>query len=597
MGFVLFVCGCGIQPAPTEAPDLDGTMEAPTAQVLTEIPTETRVPAPTQPPKSVPTAKMVPTLASIRTQTSTPRLTPTPNPLPIPIKLHLSNGGVGEYSKLWGESGELWNPRGRLPDFSYAGYHMGEDPIPDVPVKLNVRDFGAQGDGITDDSQAFLQAIAEIDDGAIYIPSGRYKLTQVLDITKSTVVLQGAGVDDTVLYFPKNLGEVLGPGNAPPGTPDWSAYSWRDGFIRIKGKPTRSTLVDVVGAASRGDSRIRISSASEFDLTEMVGLYQSDPGDGSYLKHLHAEQLDGGNPNIVKSGARFISKVKDIEGSTIELERPLRTDVRVKWGPVIHSYIPSLQEVGIENLTMEFPEVRYTEHHKEPGYNGIQILNAANCWVRNLKFLNADNGIFLDFSRFCTIANVYFGAYEARAVSYRADVVSGHHAMKTYRGADNLFTGFEVNTRFIHDITLGAGSNGNVFSKGKGIDLNFDHHRRAPFENLFTDIDAGRGGRLWERSGTTDIGRPHSGARETFWNIKTTQPYIAWPKHSVFDDASARSVPWGPDQMNLVGVTTNDPSTLTEDSKWFEVIDPDELFPQDLHLAQLAKRLRVQSGR
>ena len=49
--------------------------------------------------------------------------------------------------------------------------------------------------------------------------------------------------------------------------------------------------------------------------------------------------------------------------------------------------------------------------------------------------------------------------------------------------------------------------------------------------------------------------------------------------------------------MNLVGVTTNDPSTLTEDSKWFEVIDPDELFPQDLHLAQLAKRLRVQSGK
>ena len=203
MGFVLFVCGCGIQPVPTEAPDADGIMEARTAQVLTEIPTETRVPAPTQPPKSVPTAKMVPTLASIPTQTSTPRLTPKPNPSPISIKLHLMDGGVGEYSKLWGKSGELWNPRGRLPDFSYAGYHMGEDPIPDVPAKLNVRDFGAQGDGITDDSQAFLQAIAEIDNGAIYIPSGRYKLTQVLDITKSNVVLQGAGVDDTVLFSQK----------------------------------------------------------------------------------------------------------------------------------------------------------------------------------------------------------------------------------------------------------------------------------------------------------------------------------------------------------------------------------------------------------
>ena len=144
---------------------------------------------------------------------------------------------------------------------------MGEDPIPDVPVKLNVRDFGAQGDGITDDSQAFLQALAEIDNGAIYIPSGRYKLTQVLDITKSNVVLQGAGVDDTVLYFPKSLGEVLGPGNAPPGTPDWSAYSWRDGFIRIKGKPTRSTLVDVVFSSSLFYILIIISSSSYFYFT------------------------------------------------------------------------------------------------------------------------------------------------------------------------------------------------------------------------------------------------------------------------------------------------------------------------------------------
>ncbi len=442
---------------------------------------------------------------------------------------------------------------------------MGEEPIPDVPVKLNVMEFGAKGDGVTDDSEAFLKAIEAIENGAIYTPPGRYIITQVLEINKSNVVLRGAGTDATVLYFPKHLGDVVGLGDAPFGTPYWS---WTGGFIKIVGRSTRDKLASVVEEASRGDSSLELFRfAPRLESGQMVWLHQDNPGDGSYLKHLHAEQLDGGNPNIVKSGARFISKIKDIEGSTIVLERPLRTDVRVKWGPVIHSYIPSLQEVGIENLTMEFPEVRYTEHHKEPGYNGIQILNAANCWVRNLKFLNADNGIFLDFSRFCTIANVYFGAYEGRAVSYRADVVSGHHAMKTYRGADNLFTGFEVNTRFIHDITLGAGSNGNVFSKGKGIDLNFDHHRRAPFENLFTDIDAGRGGRLWESSGTTDIGSPHSGARETFWNIKTTQTYVAWPKHSVFDNESARSVPWGPDQMNLVGVTTNDPSTLTEDSK------------------------------
>ncbi len=51
------------------------------------------------------------------------------------------------FSELWGEKGERRDPRGRLPDFSYAGYHMGEKPIPDVPVRANVKKFGAKGDG------------------------------------------------------------------------------------------------------------------------------------------------------------------------------------------------------------------------------------------------------------------------------------------------------------------------------------------------------------------------------------------------------------------------------------------------------------------
>ena len=38
------------------------------------------------------------------------------------------------YSSLWGVSGEKWNPAGRLPDFSYAGYHAGEARIPNAPL-------------------------------------------------------------------------------------------------------------------------------------------------------------------------------------------------------------------------------------------------------------------------------------------------------------------------------------------------------------------------------------------------------------------------------------------------------------------------------
>src|SRR5262245_11143046 len=98
-----------------------------------------------------------------------------------------------QFSELWGRAGERWSPQSRLPDFSFAGYHFGNDPIPRIAVTSNVRDFGARGDGASDDTEAFLKAIAALSRGALLIPAGRYRITQVLKISKSRIVLRGEG--------------------------------------------------------------------------------------------------------------------------------------------------------------------------------------------------------------------------------------------------------------------------------------------------------------------------------------------------------------------------------------------------------------------
>ena len=72
-------------------------------------------------------------------------------------------------SELWGENGELWTPHSRLPDFSHAGYHEGDDPLPQPAVVCSVRDFGAVGDGAHDDTEALRDAIAACQRGAIHI--------------------------------------------------------------------------------------------------------------------------------------------------------------------------------------------------------------------------------------------------------------------------------------------------------------------------------------------------------------------------------------------------------------------------------------------
>ena len=61
---------------------------------------------------------------------------------------------AGQYSELWGEHGEKWSPQSRLPDFSFAGYHCGEKPLPNVAPGMSVKEFGAKGDGVADDTQA-----------------------------------------------------------------------------------------------------------------------------------------------------------------------------------------------------------------------------------------------------------------------------------------------------------------------------------------------------------------------------------------------------------------------------------------------------------
>src|SRR5690606_9583436 len=106
-------------------------------------------------------------------------------------------------------------------------------------------------------------------------------------------------------------------------------------------------------------------------------------------------------------------------------------------------------------------------------------------------------------------------------------------------------------------------------AEGGGVDLCFDHHCRAPFANLFTDLDLGAGTRTWRCGGGQGLGK-HAAARTTFWNIRAERPQ-SWPPDR-----------FGPDLMNLVGVHTEEPTVKAADGRWFEAIPPGVLSPANL---------------
>jgi hypothetical protein len=120
-----------------------------------------------------------------------------------------------------------------LPDFSYTGYRAGEAKIPAPPARWNLkRDFGARGDGRTDDSQALLNAVRSIKAGVLYIPKGTYVIARRIDISRGNLILRGAGPKETILYFPNSLTNLFGNTFNAARQSQWS---FRPGLINVTG--------------------------------------------------------------------------------------------------------------------------------------------------------------------------------------------------------------------------------------------------------------------------------------------------------------------------------------------------------------------------
>lgn len=74
---------------------------------------------------------------------------------------------------------------------------VADAPVPEVAGILNVRDFGAAGDGKTDDTVAFrkaLTAAAKLHSGrTVAVPGGSYRLTSPLNLKSTLLAGQSAG--------------------------------------------------------------------------------------------------------------------------------------------------------------------------------------------------------------------------------------------------------------------------------------------------------------------------------------------------------------------------------------------------------------------
>ena len=80
---------------------------------------------------------------------------------------------------------------------------------------VSVKDFGAVGDGVTDDTAAIQAAVDNVTETHIYFPKGTYKITAPINL-KSNITIEGGGREHTLIQASGNfpiLQHVGGPTN------------------------------------------------------------------------------------------------------------------------------------------------------------------------------------------------------------------------------------------------------------------------------------------------------------------------------------------------------------------------------------------------
>lgn len=396
-----------------------------------------------------------------------------------------ANISAQQYSNLWGVNGELWDPEtSRLSDFTNVGYMNGDVPIPNWPVGADVTNYGAVPDDGIDDTQAFRDAIAACPDShAVFIPVGRYTITEKIVITKNNIVLRGEDMYASVIFFPKYLNEVI-----------IQEQGYR---VSVEGSETRNTGFQ----------------------------------DGFFLME--------GSPNV-------------------------------GYGR------------GIENISFEFREQRKVGVWEYLGAVACGFLKVENSWIRNVYVKNYDIAMGFNQCENISIINVtldQFAGRKSNDASYASPYgEGGSNGLEALFGVapramhNSLIHNLNVRGFVMQPIDLNEVNNNNVFSQIRAKARTVGYHGGSSKYNLYTDLN-------------TFISTPKdhpTRASETYWGaggvpLEKGDNAIIEITDDAYDSES---------DLVFVGYGHNRDTNIT-DTVWYEKVDPAQLSPANIYLAQL----------
>ena len=513
-----------------------------------------------------------------------------------------------------------------LPDFSYAGYRNGTEKLPTPSGKvISVDEFGARADDDVDDTKAISSALTKANEtrGPVIVRfgPGRYQITEVLKIERSDIVLQGqgSGPGGTTLWFPRPLMQVDKSTSLdelrkyivdldkrqrePEKNLDeyFSEYSWSGGFIWIQKPGTRAAayleeydpeidvLADVL-AGERGGNTLQVSTSTELAVGEIVQvqwLNREGPGAGIIQSLYGSESSAAGSHHWTfpeRPLVRQTTRITAIDGETVTLADPLLHDVN-KTIPAQVADWSGLEEVGVEDLHLEFPNAPWFGHHMEQGYNGIYFTSAFDSWARNIRITNADSGIL---------------SYNSANLTYQ-DITSdgdrrAHYGVHMGNVHNVLATGVKVLNPVLHSLTFNTQSTKCVYTDAEVFVVPIlDQHAGSNHQNLYDNVtlhtratasEDGPVAVVFDGSGA-GYWQPGHGAFNTTWNLRVLINGGAYADESV----TILGIDEGP-MARIVGLHGNRTFDLDyRPAPYIEMLNVELSTVPSLYDYQLGKRL------